>query len=374
MKKRYFLNSTLSFILLLSFSAGSGQNLIVNPSAEGGTAPTSNGWTAAQSNGTSCYTGSGWRIQGAQQGFPAAQQGSYIFFPGCGGAGTGNKYELYQTINVASNAAAIDAGGYTVTFSGYMSSFNQSPADQTEMIVEFRDASTAVLGSYTTGTVANTGGWVQHNHSQAAPSGTRTIRIRLISTSRNGSSIDSYFDNLSLTATSTLPVHFISFTATLATSGSLLKWETSDEINNRGFYIERSANGITWETIGFIPATAGGGGSHQYQFTDAKPATGINHYKLKQADLDGKYEYSVIRNVQYQYSGGTSVFPNPADNLLSIVTQENNFKAQIIKPDGKVVATFVNQKNVPIRHLPSGIYYLRLMNGDKVENLKFLKR
>jgi len=374
MKKRYFLNSTLSLILLLSFSAGSGQNLIVNPSAEGGTAPTSNGWTAAQSNGTSCYTGSGWRIQGAQQGFPPAQQGSYIFFPGCGGAGNGNRYELYQNINVASNAATIDAGHYIVTFSGYMSSYDQSPADQTEMIVQFRAASTAVLGSYTTGIAANTGGWMQYTHSQAAPSGTRTIRIRLISVSRNGSSVDGYFDNLSLTATSTLPVHFISFTATPATAGCLLKWETSDEINNRGFYIERSANGITWETIGFIAATTDGGNSHHYQFTDAKPATGINHYRLKQADLDGKYEYSIIRNVQYQYSGSASVFPNPADNLLSIVTQENNFKAQIINLDGKVAATFVNQKNVAIRHLPSGIYCLRLMYGDKVENLKFLKR
>ncbi len=374
MKKCYFLNAALFLILLLSFSAGSGQNLIVNPSAEGGAAPTSNGWTATQHTGTSCYTGSGWRIQGAQQGFPAARQGSYIFFPGCGGAGTGNKYELYQNINVASNAAAIDAGSYTVTFSGYMSSFDQSPTDQTEMIVEFRAASTAVLGSYTTGTAANTGGWVQYSHSQVAPAGTRTIRIRLIGTSRNGSSVDSYFDNLSLTANATLPLHFISFTATPAASGCLLKWETSDEINNRGFYIERSANGIAWETIGFIAAATDAGNNHQYQFTDTKPGMGINYYRLKQADRDDRYEYSIIRNVQYQYPGLTSVFPNPADDLLSIVTLENNFKAQIINLDGKVEATFINQKNIPIRHLPSGIYYLRLLYGDKVENLKFLKR
>ncbi|MFT4023376.1 MAG: hypothetical protein QM664_06300 [Flavihumibacter sp.] len=44
--------------------------------------------------------------------------------------------------------------------SGYMSSYDQSDPDHAEMILEFRDASDAVIGSYSTGSVANISGWV----------------------------------------------------------------------------------------------------------------------------------------------------------------------------------------------------------------------
>jgi hypothetical protein len=160
MKKNLFFNFFLFFTFLLFAFAASGQNLIVNPSAE--QVPTSNGWTAAQTAGTNCFTGSGWRITGNQNGFPAAQQGTYLFFPGCGGGNNSNrKYELYQNINVSSNATAIDDGRYVVTFSGYTRSYAQTPADITEIIIEFRNASNSVISSYTTGTATNTAGWVQ---------------------------------------------------------------------------------------------------------------------------------------------------------------------------------------------------------------------
>ena len=125
----------------------------------------------------------------------------------------------------------------------------------------------------------------------------------------------------------------------------------------------------------FVAAVTGNENIYQYQFTDAQPAMGVNYYRLKQQDIDGRYEYSSVRHVQHQYAGRTFIFPNPADGFLSIVTQENKFKVQIINPDGKVAATFTNQKNIAIQHLPSGIYYLRLTyDGNRVENRKFLKR
>lgn len=374
MIKNYLPDFALSLTLLVSCLSAVSQNLISNPSAE--SVPTSNGWTTAQNVGTNCYTSSGWHIQGNQSGFPTAQSGTYIFFPGCGGTtGSGRKYELYQNIDVSSNATDIDAGNYSVSFSGYTQSYNQSTPDGAEIITEYRNSVGTVLTSYSTGTTTNTSAWVQYTDNRTAPSGTRTIRVRLIGTSNNGSSIDSYFDNLSLTATITLPVNFISFTAVQASAGCLLQWQTSDEINNRGFYIERSSNGISWEAIGFAEAAkVGSGYTYQYQFTDANPALGVNYYRLKQEDLDGKYEYSTVRNVQIQYSGRTFIFPNPAVNVLSIATKENKFKAQIINPEGRVVATFINQKNISVQALPSGIYYLRLLYGSKVENLRFVKR
>ncbi|MFT4023377.1 MAG: T9SS type A sorting domain-containing protein [Flavihumibacter sp.] len=198
----------------------------------------------------------------------------------------------------------------------------------------------------------------------------------MIGRSFNGYAVDSYFDNLSLTSYNLLPVKLISFTAILSAQGSsALKWETSQETNNAGFYIERSASRSNWETIGFASPATNNALKHQYQFTDAHPLRGINYYRLKQVDLDGKYEYSGIINVKYQYSKRASVFPNPASDILSVVTGENKFSVQVINMNGNVVARFTNQKNLQIQQLPAGLYYLRLeYDNGGVENLKFLKR
>lgn len=104
------------------------QNLLVNPSAESGD-PTSVGWTNVSmgSTGASCYNNSGWRILGNQNGFPAAQQGSYIFYPGCSSS-TGSTFEVRQDVNVSANASLIDAGWNSFTFSGYMQVYTQTPA------------------------------------------------------------------------------------------------------------------------------------------------------------------------------------------------------------------------------------------------------
>src|SRR5580704_2496741 len=135
----------LAFLTLFYSIHLHGQNLLVNPSAESGD-PTSVGWTnvAMGSTGASCYNNTGWRILGNQNGFPAAQQGSYIFYAGCSPT-NGPSFELRQDVNVSLNAGVIDAGWNSFTFSGYMQVYNQSPADESQMIVEYRDASNTTV-------------------------------------------------------------------------------------------------------------------------------------------------------------------------------------------------------------------------------------
>ncbi|HVM89537.1 MAG TPA: T9SS type A sorting domain-containing protein [Puia sp.] len=194
---------TIIFLLFLVNSASAhAQNLLLDGSAESD--PTTNGWTAV-SMGTDCNSvpnwGNGWRTLGNQGGYPTAQNGSSYFYPGCAPS-NGTVYELYQDVDVSANAVAIDAGGGTFTFSGYMQVYNQSPADQSEIIVEYRDATnTTVLASYNTGYKNDINAWKLYSNTQVAPSATRYVRVRLIGKVNAGPSTDSYFDNLSLTAT-----------------------------------------------------------------------------------------------------------------------------------------------------------------------------
>ena len=172
-----------------------GQNLISNPGAESD--PTSSGWTIV-SEGTNCFGSDNWRIIGNQNGFPVAQSGNYLFFPGCGGIGAGQPYEIYQDVDVSSFAATIEAGTQTFSFSGYTQVFEQETNDGARIIVEYRNLGGTVLDAYDTGENNLGNVWTYYADSKLAPAGTRTVRIRLIAYSRAGTSIDGYFDNLSL--------------------------------------------------------------------------------------------------------------------------------------------------------------------------------
>lgn len=98
--------------------------------------------------------------------------------------------------------------------------------------------------------------------------------------------------NLRLDCT-VLPIKLSSFTAYKKDATAELKLTTEKEIQNRGFYIERSNNGSTWLNLGFVASKAADKNSStklDYSFIDKKPLNGNNNYRLKQIDLDGTIE------------------------------------------------------------------------------------
>lgn len=362
-----------SFGVALSLAAGLGvnaQNLIINPSAE---SAVTTGWQVMESIGA-CTSGTAWRMQSGQSGFPNAQHGSYFFQTGCGGT-IGNTYELRQNINMSSYAGLIDGNALRVVFSGYMQSYNQNPADETRIVVEFRNASGTVLGSYDTGVRSIVSVWTRYTDTRRAPIGTRTIRIRLLGTARNGNATDSYFDNLSLTVASTLPVTMQSFEATSQAGDVKLAWITSSETNNKGFSVQRSQNGQDWHTIGFVAAQEGNSGDKKYEYTDKQALTGTNYYRLQQEDFDGTISYSLIRTVQINANGKSFIYPNPVKETLNFTTDMVNPKVKVINAEGRVLINHTGtQRQVKTNTLVAGVYFLLLEDASgRKEVLKFMK-
>lgn len=121
-----------------------------------------------------------------------------------------------------------------------------------------------------------------------------------------------------------LPVQWSSFTATKMNNNVLLKWITASEINNAGFKVERSIGQNIWDSIGYVKAQSNHGNSSyeiDYHFVDENPKNGVNYYRLKQIDLDGKSTASLIRSVQFAdgiISKTIKVYPNPAKNYILV--------------------------------------------------------
>lgn len=109
------------------------------------------------------------------------------------------------------------------------------------------------------------------------------------------------FDRFSLAASTgstgnPLPVTWLSFTALNKSGLGLLNWETAYEFNNLFFVIERSSNGVHFDSIGSIypegDRTRGG----RYSFIDSLAGTSeVLYYRIRQVDRDGQFSYSAIR-------------------------------------------------------------------------------
>ncbi len=175
-----------------------------------------------------------------------------------------------------------------------------------------------------------------------------------------------------------VPVELISFSGYIFGKNNVLDWITANELNNKGFDIERSKNALEWQKIGFQEAQALSFDKHEYQFIDDNPLLGISYYRLKQLDLDGKYEYSNIISLYREPINGVAklkLYPNPTQDHLVVEIQGSKeaVNVTLLNQLGKVVYSqsgIVNQTQLDISHLPSGVYYCNTTIQEEVISKK----
>ena len=189
------------------------------------------------------------------------------------------------------------------------------------------------------------------------------------------------YENCS-SAAAALPITLKSFQTKVASGSVLLVWETAAEKNNDFFLIERSTDGVDFETVSErIPGAGNSEYSSRYTWTDPFPAAGINYYRLKQVDLDGTVYYHGIRTAKIEQGAfETRVFPNPVTEMLSIrLSGETASTISILDMTGRRVFGAVAAEGRPIVELdlsalPSGNYTLSLSNEREIQSIKLVKQ
>lgn len=173
-----------------------------------------------------------------------------------------------------------------------------------------------------------------------------------------------------------LPVKMTNFTAIATTSSVKLSWSTASEINNYGFYVERSNDGTKWETLELVRTKATDGNSNfkiNYDFEDAAPAK-INYYRLKQTNIDNRFEYSVIRQVNFNANNTIQVYPNPASNFITLNGLNGTENIAIYNMNGEKVMQENATSNIvtlTLSNLSKGIYTIQI--ADKKGTSKWSK-
>ena len=175
-----------------------------------------------------------------------------------------------------------------------------------------------------------------------------------------------------------LPANLLSFTAEKSNSEVLLNFTTTGDINLASFDIERSGDGVSFTSIGTVPAAAGqnadsvqsaGPAKNSYQFADISPLPALNFYRLNMIDKDGNHSYSNVVVIRYDSTGSLSIFPNPATGTVNVQLQAppGQLLLQVIDASGRVVRMLSLQSTggpmstvVDLSGLATGVYFIRV--------------
>ena len=179
-----------------------------------------------------------------------------------------------------------------------------------------------------------------------------------------------------------LPVKLLSFTVQKQNNTTLLNWQTANEINNDHFSIERSADSKLFTSIGNKPATNNALRSN-YSFVDNAHLNGMNYYRLKQVDKDGKFSYSKIVSVDFAISNNAlfSISPNPAKDHISITSSVAVSDAQITitSATGRTLYaskhsfTSGEQLNVPVVAMANQTLFVTVNTSNGKQTFKVMK-
>ncbi len=183
-----------------------------------------------------------------------------------------------------------------------------------------------------------------------------------------------------------LPVSFLDFTGNCSNTDVVLSWHTGSETNNSYFTIYRAGSGLEFTPLMIVPGGGNKSGVQHYQFTDTKPMSGINYYKLSQTDFDGHTTelktISVFNNCKNLMAEPFSAYFVNQDQLILIhhfnlhedvlleladVTGKLVFEQKLIIDDEYSKATLLLNKI-----LSSGVYFLRASSNGVTHTAKVI--
>ncbi|WP_207493156.1 T9SS type A sorting domain-containing protein [Aridibaculum aurantiacum] len=188
------------------------------------------------------------------------------------------------------------------------------------------------------------------------------------------------------TSVSPLPILLSDFAVTSDRKDALLQWSTSSEQNSIAFNVQRSFNGINYESIGTVAAAGNSSAVRNYSFVDKDIAAAgkeVVYYRLQLVDADGSNTYSTTRSVRFGNKSTLEVklLGNPVQSVAAISFRGATSSLTVSVKDfsGRTLATTsaaasAEHITIPVSNLGAGIYTLVIETTTERKVLPFVKR
>ena len=182
-----------------------------------------------------------------------------------------------------------------------------------------------------------------------------------------------------------LPVEMISFTAKQISDQVLLEWSTGSEKNNDFFNVERSVDGLNFETIGSRKGAGNSSSVINYELTDHQPNNSTIYYRIKQTDLNGRYSFSEMIAIKIKRKTElltSSPNPNTGISYFQFESPQNgtiyyeiiNVLGQVKKSGSLPVQQGLNNIELTFEELDAGIYFSKFQSEFLNLKTQFIKK
>ncbi|MBB6462196.1 T9SS type A sorting domain-containing protein [Flammeovirga kamogawensis] len=172
-----------------------------------------------------------------------------------------------------------------------------------------------------------------------------------------------------------LPITLSFFTLSGNQDGSVtLKWETSSELNNDYFEVQKSSDGKHWETITEIEGAGNSAVKLTYNFTDDSPFNGKSYYRLHQVDFDKNESFSsvlVYQNGEAETVLSLFTYPNPFVNTFTVTGDEIELSTlKVFDANGQQIVLSqkienTNTVTINLSQFPNGMYFIKTRKLSK---------
>ncbi len=171
-----------------------------------------------------------------------------------------------------------------------------------------------------------------------------------------------------------LPVKLIKFSGVQNGNDVLLNWIVGEEKNVARYEVQGSTDGQNFHTAGNVAAA----NQSNYQFLYAGAVTaGMQYYRLRMVDIDGKVTYSDVLKISAKSSYSLTIVTNPVASMLTVTGLKNSGELRIIDLAGKtILKQNIHSSTVSIdaSRLHAGLYAVQYTDGNNISVAKFLKQ
>lgn len=176
----------------------------------------------------------------------------------------------------------------------------------------------------------------------------------------------------------------VTLAATRQTNSCSLLWNVAGSGNVEKFELQRSADGILFNSISLVHPV---GGSTNYRFTDMPVGNSTVFYRVKMTTTAGETIYSNIAVAQNRPAGNDMlvIYPSPARGKATVLIhadKSQNITYYIVDTQGRQLLSAgtslvagLNTISLNLHRLPAGDYFIKAGMGEgKIKTGRFVKQ
>jgi hypothetical protein len=206
------------------------------------------------------------------------------------------------------------------------------------------------------GTVTYTFDWVAPTTS----SNTLFLYASANATNGNGNSTGDAYNTYNLNVP--LNINYLTFNTESKPNQVKLNWQTSTENKIKYFAIEKSFDGVAFDSVDKVIAVGGIGISKGYNYFDYPPHSGEYFYRLKIVDDMQNQAYSAVEKVNFDNGASLEAFTFPNPTVFNQMINLNIFNNK----SKSIVVSMINNTGNEVYHYDynavKGTNYLRIPN------------